>query len=227
MSISQLTGIMLIIVPVAFNIAFFALASAFEYPAILRQPTDAILKKFHAGGRRLITLWYIFGMTSLLAIPTALLVMAAFNTLNNQNGTWALVSAIFGTLSGLVQAMGLFRWSFLVPTLAASYENATPAARDAIGVVFNAFHQYVGVAIGEHLGYLFTAAWTLAISVLMLGVPLFSPLLVGLGVVSAIGILTGMLEPAGWKPAGAINATAYIVWSVWMILVGLTFLFAR
>jgi hypothetical protein len=38
---------------------------------------------------------------------------------------------------------------------AAQYNDAaaTPALRDA-GVVFHAFHQYIGVAVGEHLGYL-------------------------------------------------------------------------
>jgi hypothetical protein len=41
------------------------------------------------------------------------------------------------------------------------------------------------------------------------------------GIVSAVGILAGMLEPAGWKPAGAINATSYIVWSLWLIATGI------
>lgn len=226
MSITLLTGIMMIIVPVAFNVVFFALASTFEYPAILRQPTDVILQKFTDGGKRLVTFWYAFGMTSLLAIPLAWLLSAVFI---NQNTVLAITIGVLGTLSGLVQTMGLFRWAFLVPMLAARYQapDATPATRDAVRVVFSAFHEYIGVAVGEHLGYLFTASWTIAICTLLLGSPLFNLLLAALGIVAAIGILAGLLEPAGWKPAGAINATAYIVWSLWMILVGLTFIFAR
>jgi hypothetical protein len=34
----RLTGSLLIIVPLAFNAAFFALGNAFNYPDILRQP---------------------------------------------------------------------------------------------------------------------------------------------------------------------------------------------
>jgi hypothetical protein len=226
MSVNILAGVFLIIVPVAFNIVFFALGSAFEYPAILRQPTEAILKKFSAGGRRLVTLWYAFGVTALLAIPMSLALIPVFYA---QNPILSVIAGVLGTLSGLVQAMGMFRWTFLVPILAARYQaqDATPATRDAISVVFEAFHQYIGVAVGEHLGYLFTAGWTILVSVLVIGAPVASPLLAVVGVIAAIGILAGLLEPAGWKPAGMINATAYIVWSLWLIVVGLTLIFAR
>lgn len=224
MTLYHITGLILIVLPVVFNITFFALARNFSYPDILREPTDVILKRFAAGGNRLITTWYVFAMTALLAIPAAFLVQAVFAD-QPQLGA---ASAVIGSLSGLVQAMGLLRWPLLVPALAAQYNasGTTPAQQDAIGVVFNAFHQYVGVVVGEHLGYIFTAAWTILLSFMMLNSPLFSPLVALLGIVSAIGILAGLLEPAGWKPAGAINAMSYIVWSLWMIVAGVTLLLA-
>ena len=40
MSVEQLAGVLLIVVPVAFNGAFFALARAFDYPDILRREPD-------------------------------------------------------------------------------------------------------------------------------------------------------------------------------------------
>jgi hypothetical protein len=55
----------------------------------------------------------------------------------------------------------------------------------------------------------------------MIGSPLFGGALGAVGIVSAVGILAGMLEPAGWKPAGAINAISYIVWSLWLIATGI------
>jgi hypothetical protein len=221
MTLFRITGLVLIALPVAFNILFFALGRAFEYPDILRKPTDYILKRFADGGSRLVALWYAFAITALLAIPMALLFQLVFA---DQQPQLAGVSAILGVLSGLVQAMGLFRWPFLVPTLAAQYNDpsATPAARDAIGVVFHAFHQYIGVAVGEHLGYLFTGTWTITISLMMLSSTVFSPLIGILGNVAAVGIMAGLLEPAGWKPAGAINAISYIVWSLWLIVTGIT-----
>jgi hypothetical protein len=140
----------------------------------------------------------------------------------------AAASAIIGVLSGLVQAMGLLRWPLLVPSLVEQYRSpaATPAQKEAVIVVFNAFHQYVGVVVGEHLGYIFTGAWTLLISMMMVPSPVFSGLIALLGFVSALGILAGLLEPAGWKPAGMINALSYILWSVWLVLSGLILLFA-
>lgn len=214
------TGLVLIALPVAFNVLFFLLGRAFEYPDILRKPTDHILTQFAAGGRRLVRLWYAFAMTALLAIPMALLLAAVFDIDYHQ---LAIVSAIIGVLSGLTQAMGLLRWSLLVPSLASQYTDpkTPPAQRDALVVVFNAFHQYVGVVVGEHLGFLFTAVWTLIIAVMMIGSALFGGLMGALGIVSAVGILAGLLEPAGWKPAGAINAVSYIVWSLWLIIAGI------
>ncbi|MBX3086319.1 MAG: DUF4386 domain-containing protein [Anaerolineae bacterium] len=225
MSLFRITGLVLIALPIAFNVLFFALGRAFEYPDILRKPTDYILKRFADGGSRLIMLWYGFALTALLAAPLALLFQQVFI---DQNPQLAAASAIVGVVSALVQTMGLFRWTFLVPTLAAQYNapSATPATRDAVGVVFNAFHQFMGVAIGEHLGYLFTGAWTILISVMMLSSSLFSPLIAVLGIVSAVGILIGLLEPAGWKPAGMIVAISYILWSLWLIISGVVLVLA-
>jgi hypothetical protein len=225
MALLRVTGLVLIAVPIAFNAVFFALQRAFEYPDILRKPTDYILKRFDEGGARLVALWYAFAVTALLAIPMALLLQAVFA---EQHPQLAVVSAILGVLSGLVQAMGLFRWTFVVPSLAKQYnaESATPAARDAVEVIFHALHEYLGVAVGEHLGYLFTGSWTILISVMMFTSPIFSPLVAILGVVAAIGILIGMLEPAGWKPAGMIVAISYILWSLWLIVSGITMVLA-
>jgi hypothetical protein len=225
MTLFRITGFVLIGLPIAFNLIFFALARAFEYPDILREPTDYILKRFADGGARLVVLWYAFAVTALLAVPMALLFQLVFI---EQRPELAAASAIVGVLSGLVQAMGLFRWAFLVPSLAAQYNapSATPATRDAVAVVFHAFHQYIGVAVGEHLGYLFTGSWTLLISVMMLTSLYFSPLMGIFGIVSAVGILIGLLEPAGWKPAGVINAISYLVWSLWLIISGIILVLA-
>lgn len=224
MTLYRITALLLIALPIGFNVLFFALGRAFEYPGILRQPTETILKKFTAGGARLVALWYAFALTALLAIPLAILWAAVFP----DQPQLASASALVGVLSGLVQAMGLLRWSLLVPSLAARYTapDATPMQREATAIVLDAFHQYIGVVVGEHLGYLFTAAWTILVAVMMFGSPLFSPVLGGMGILSAVGILAGLLEPAGWKPAGMINASSYILWSLWLITSGVTLMLA-
>lgn len=80
------------------------------------------------------------------------------------------------------------------------------------------------MAIGEHLGYLFTGLWTILIALGMARSPLFPAWLGYVGLIPAAGILVGLLEEAGFKAAGAINAISYILWSIWLIAVGVAFL---
>lgn len=221
----RVTALFLILVPLAFNAAFFTLSSSFSYPDILRRPTDEILTRFAAGGDGLVATWYFFAMTSLLAIPLALLLYGLFV---DEHPQLALAAAVVGALAGLVQGMGLFRWVFLVPGLAASYLDpaADAATRAAAETVFEAAHNYLGVAVGEHMGYLFTGAWTILLGVMMLRSRLFPTWLGVAGIVAAAGVMTGLLDPAGWEPAGLVNAMSYIVWSLWMVALGVL-LFVR
>jgi hypothetical protein len=135
---------------------------------------------------------------------------------------------VFGVLAGAVQFLGLARWPFLVPYLAETYldPQVSPAAREAAGVTFQAFNTYAGGAIGEHLGYLFTAVWTLLLAAGLYRV-LRRPWLAALGAVSGLGIAAGMLEPLGVEAAGTVNAVAYAAWSLWLVIVGVLLLAAR
>ena len=47
-----MAGIALIAMPVAFNVSFALLGARFDYPDILRRPTEEILERFRAGGPR-------------------------------------------------------------------------------------------------------------------------------------------------------------------------------
>ena len=63
--------------------------------------------------------------------------------------------------------LGLLRWVFLVPSLARIHEDpeVSPAQREATLAIFRAFHQYLGVGVGEHLGYLLTGLWSILIGI--------------------------------------------------------------
>lgn len=211
----SITAALLIVVPVLFNVFFFLLQSTFGYPDILREPADTILRQFAAGGTTLLTIWYCFALTPALFIPAAILLRRAFP----RDTALLTLATPFAIVAGVAQVLGLLRWPFLVPGLAEAYlaPNASDATREAVLVVFSAFHQYAGVAVGEHLGYLATGAWTLVIATSMLANAPFSSWLGWLGIASALGILAGMLEPAGFTVAGTINAFAYILWSLWLI----------
>ena len=45
-----------------------------------------------------------------------------------------------------------------------------------------------------------------------------------MGIVAALGILAGLLEPAGFALGGTINAFAYILWSLWLIATAIVLL---
>jgi hypothetical protein len=214
-----LTGALLIVIPTIFTIAFTLLGSSFEYPDILRKPVTEILERFHAGGSSLVALWYAMLGTALSFVVVPTLTRRLFP----RPSPWLDLGVSFGVIAGIVQALGFLRWVFLVPALAATYTDpaSNDAARTAITVVFDAFHRYAGMGIGEHLGYLFTASWTLTIAT---GLRLHSRPLSISGALLAIGILAGLLEPAGMTLAGPVNAVAYLLWSVWLIALGVTVL---
>jgi hypothetical protein len=223
MSPATVTGLLLILVPIAFNVTFLLLQRAFEYPDILRKPTETILRRFQQGGASLRRMWYAFTFSAVLFTPVPVLVQQLFQP----DVPWYLpVGTTLGVLAGAVQFLGLIRWPFLVPTLAEMYTRpkATQATREAAEVVFQAFHRYVGVAVGEHLGYIFTSLWTLLLCIAILQTGLVSPLFGWLGIVPALGVLAGVFEETGFKAAGAINAISYILWSLWLVAFGIAVL---
>jgi len=223
MNIDQFTGLLLILLPIAFNVIFFLLQRTFEYPDILRKSTDYILNRFNAGGNRLILTWYSFALTGLLFVPTAILVHQVFA---RDNIPYMAVATTIGVLAGLVQFLGLIRWTFLVPYLAETYfkPDSSQATKDSISIVFQAFHRYAGVAIGEHLGYLCTSIWTAFIALALIQSPQFNAWLGWAGLIPAIGIFIGLFEESGFKSAGLINAISYVLWSVWLIVLGVVLL---
>jgi len=223
MKLVQITGALLIFLPIAFNVIFFLLQKTFEYPDILRKPNDHILDQFNAGGQRLILTWYSFALTGLLFIPTAIL---AHQVLAEATMPYMVLATTIGVLAGLVQFIGLIRWTFLVPYLAKTYfePNSSQATRDSITITFQAFHRFAGMAIGEHLGYLCTSVWTAFIALALTQSSLFPHWLGWLGFLPALGISIGLFEEAGFKAAAAINAISYILWSIWLIAVGVVFL---
>jgi Domain of unknown function (DUF4386) len=220
-SLRNLTGGVLILTPIAFNVFFTLLSATFEYPDILREPTGYVLEQFDAGGSGLIAIWYGFMLTAVLFVPLAVLV---HKVLAREDTPYMAVATAFGVVAGVVQFLGLVRWPFLVPYLADVYVDpaSSGATRESVVVVFEAFNRYAGVGVGENLGYLFTGLWTLLVALAMFGSALpLSRWLALLGMGSAAGITVGMLEPAGFGPAANVVVVGYILWSVWLALTGI------
>jgi len=226
--IRKLAGVLLILTPVAFNLFFTLLSVTFEYPDILREPADYVLRRFDAGGAGLVATWYGFMLTAVLFVPLAVLVYRVFSR-EAEVPPYLGLATVFGVVAGVVQFLGLVRWPFLVPYLADTYLDpaSSEATRESVAVVFGAFNNYAGVGVGEHLGYLFTGLWTALISLAMVRSPLFGRLgrwLGMVGILSALGIFAGMLEPAGLTWAADVVVVGYVLWSVWLALAGISLL---
>jgi hypothetical protein len=142
------------------------------------------------------------------------------------------VATTVGVLAAVVQFLGLARWPFLVPALARTYEdpNATAAAREATALVFDSFHRYLGIAVGECLGYLFTGVWTLLVASAMLQSSSFDDWLawpgITVGALLVVGSLefVGRFEEHGWKLAETIVPIAYTAWSLSLVAAGVALL---
>jgi hypothetical protein len=228
MSVEVAAGILLIVVPVLFNVAFFALGRAFDYPDILRKEPDEILRRFAAGGSGLLLRWELLLLSALAMLPLA----GVFAVALAAPPALSVLAVVLGGSAALVQALGLARWPYGVAELARRYEAALAgpagdATRETVIVTFATLHRLLGVGVGEHLGYLLTGLWTLAVagSILtttilpgwlgLLGIPIGAAILVG------VFEFMGPFERDGWKLAGVVVPIAYIAWSVWLIALGI------
>ena len=215
---ATIAALLLIAVPLAFNAAFARLAARFDYPDVLRKPTAGILTDFTKGGTGLILTWWAFALTALAMVP---LVVLTSRAIGDADPNLLALATVTGVLAALVQFLGLMRWPFLIPYLAQAHADGHD-----VDVIFQAFHRYLGVAVGEHLGYLLTGAWTTLIGVALTqtaAVPAF---------IGAVGIVIGPVLMAcslefvgnGFKPADKLTPPTYIAWSLWLIATGVALL---
>jgi hypothetical protein len=218
--------VLLIAVPIAFNLGFFELGRAFDYPDILRKEADEILRRFAAGGSGLVLRWQALLISALAMLPLVALlavVLAAPPALT-------ALSIAVGTAAALVQALGLARWPFAVPELARRYVAAegpdAAAERRSIELVFATLHRLLGVGVGEHLGYLLTGLWTLLVAASILSTAVLPGWLGIVGLPIGVALLVGTLEfvgpneKDGWPLAGTIVPIAYVAWSLWLAAMG-------
>jgi hypothetical protein len=162
-------------------------------------------------------------VTALAMVPVVALVASLF-----PDGPLRTLALATGLLSALVQTLGLVRWPFVVPLLARRYVDprATPGQRESTELVFDALHRYLGVGVGEHLGYLLTGSWTILTGVLIAGSSVLPTWLGWLAIPIGIAIVVGALEfvgpnePKGWSVAERVTPIAYITWSLWLVVCG-------
>jgi len=223
---NKIIGILLVVSALALFIPYTFLTIIFEYPVILRQDTATILTKFHQGGSTLIWTWFAFAMTGIPLLPAYILIGQKLA----RKSSLIKIATNIGVIGLIVQMIGLLRWTFVVPVLADSFVNAADGATKVAAIMsFKTIHQFAGVILGEHLGQLFTIAWTIMLSIISSKLKLFPKWVNWIGLISSVIYLLAQAELFAtvipnfpvWDMAGFIGST---LWLIWLILIGIKFM---
>lgn len=213
-----------ILAAIGFHVPFTILTITFDYPDILRQPPNVILSRFLQGGTPLLATWYAYALVPFLLLP---LIFGVHERARNRHDL-TVATTILGVAAILVQVIGLLRWTFLVPALAAMHAapGASDATREAAEAAFLAFHQFAGVALGEHLGQLLTAAWLTMTGVVLgstkevprwLGRAAFAPAaMIALGTIEHLGTVFP-IRTAAWS---LVTVAGFMLFTAWLVAFG-------
>ena len=208
----RLAGALLVAGAVLANVAFVGLGSVFEYPDVLQQPAAEVLAKFSVDEGVIVGLFCLLALGAALLAPGALLVG---RLIGGSLGTW---SARIGIAAAVVQVIGLMRWPLVVPSLAdrATDRTASPEARAEAADTFDLVSGILGTGIGETLGYLLTALWTVLVVRAFRG-RIAARWFTVLGLGAAALILSGIAVPLDLPGADFANFAGYILWSLWLV----------
>ena len=205
---------LLLVVPV------LVLGAIFDFPDILREPAGDVLTRFNENPGPIRTAYYFFMLSSVVLIPIAVLLHQILT--GGRSSALMNVATAFGVLTGMAQVLGFIRWPILMPFLADTFADpqSSPATRDAVLVTYESFSRYSGMAVGEHLGWVFTALWLGLISVEILRHPTFPRWMGLVGIATAIAFLVNTLEQfqIGAEDAfGLLNIAVNLVYDLWLI----------
>lgn len=223
---NKLIGALFIFGAVALFIPYNILIVTFSYPDILRYDTATVLKAFHEGGSELIWTWFSFALAGLPLLPAYILLGQKLN----KKSSLIRVATILGVIGLITQMVGLLRWTFVVPVLADTFVNATDVSTQVAAILaFKTIHQFAGVLLGEHLGQLFTIAWTIMISIALQRANVipgwmsyFAYFASGIYALAQLELFaTVMPSLPMWDMAGFLGSS---LWLLWLIILGVYFL---
>jgi hypothetical protein len=213
----KLTASLLILAAVLANVGFAALGSIFNYPDVLDEPAGDVLASFREH-QSAVGAWF-----SVLALSAALLAPIAIGVGRLSSDRAMRIAVPVGIAAAVVQVVGLLRWPILVPGYASDAASGSPAVAAAARDSFTTAGDILGTAIGETLGYLLTAAWTVLV-IVALGRRFAGRWFGVLGAVSAGLVLVGVLSPLDLPVIDTANFLGYVLWSIWLIAFGVVML---
>ncbi len=222
---ATITGGAAIALAILFNVPFSTLASIYQYPDILRRPAGEALDLFASGGPMLILTWYAFAIAALALAPMALALSITPERIKSAPAL-SIGAALFGALAGTMQAIGLLRWVFAIPAVAAAHADpaASEAARYQAERTFDLLNAWGGVAIGEHLGQLLTVLFVLMLSLVQwrenarvtASIGFVTSLAIGLGTGEGLALVLG----GNGELFSIATITGFMGLTLWLIATG-------
>ena len=167
------------------------------------------------------------GWFTLLALSAALFAPIAIGVGRLSTHRAMRLAVPVGIAAAVVQVVGLARWPLLVPRFAAEATSSDQAVAAAAQESFLLAHRVLGNLIGETLGYLLTAAWTILVLVALGRTHARSFAgwwFTALGAVSAVLIFVGVFSPLDLPGVDLANFVGYVLWSVWLVAFGVLLL---
>jgi len=196
--------------------SFLTLMGVFQFPDILRESSPVRFALFLENQSIIVPIYYLLALTGLSQAIISLLLFQFFK----QKTTLINLGLLFGILTGLFQTLGFIRWSFVIPYFA----DLSASSPELIGLLEGAFNSYAGMAVGEHLGFLMQASWTIFLGITILKTNLFSSKLGIAGII--IGALTILFayEPFGGIFAifGELTNPVESAWYIWLVFLSIS-----
>ena len=150
----RLAGIILIAQQLVFLMAYAILGAAIGWPQSLGLPAAESFPLIMENETAVFTGYYLYMLSAILLIPMAVALKGVFaNERDSLLSVTLNSAAAFGIVSGAMKILGIVRWLFAMPALAAVYLNAqaSQAVREAAALNYTVLNAYAG-KLGEHVG---------------------------------------------------------------------------
>ncbi|MFB9990891.1 DUF4386 domain-containing protein [Deinococcus oregonensis] len=201
--------------------AFGVLASSINWPQSLDLPASQALPLIQAQSGGIALGYSLYFLSAFLLIPLTVLLHRVLRQ-RTVHFTTLHLAGVLGVGAGVLKLLGIVRWLAAMPALAATYAAGDASTRTAVGVMYDTLNNYAG-GVGETLGVqLFAGLWTLLISLVVFRLPR-GRVLGAAGLASGLLLLLGLTELFG-TDLGPVLTVQGIVWQVWLLALGVTFL---
>ena len=216
----RITAIILLVYVVAIAIASNVLAVVFDFPDILRASAADRLTLFLENSSLIVPMYYLFALTGIIQIVMSVMLHQSFG----ERSSLAVMTVVFGGLTGIFQVLGFIRWPIVIPYIATAMNSGV--SMETIAFVEGMLNRYAGMAIGEHLGFMAQATWTTLLGTMMLRHSLFDRRLGWVGI--ATGLLTFLfaMEPLGgfWVIFAGLAWPVLAAWTIWLLVLAISLL---